>query len=80
MLLANRYVPLALTLLAGVIFNILVYHITIMPIGLPIAVIVTLLWVIVASQFRSSFVPLLRPRPRECQSARTLAITRLKTA
>jgi hypothetical protein len=61
LLLANRFVPLALTLLAGVIFNILAYHLTLMPAGLPAGAVVTVLWAIVASQFRSSFAPLLAP-------------------
>ncbi len=63
-LLSARYVPLALTLLGGVISNILVYHITMMPIGLPVALLVTVLWIIVASQFRSSFAPLFTPKPK----------------
>lgn len=58
LLLANRFVPLALALLAAVIANILVFHITMMPAGLPVALFVALLWVIVALQFRSTFAPL----------------------
>lgn len=62
LLLANRYVPLALTLLAAVIANILVFHITMMPAGLPVALVVTLLWSVLAVRFRSSFAPLLAER------------------
>ena len=62
LLLSNRYVPLALTLLAAVISNILVFHITIMPSGLPVALFVTLLWTIVALPFRSTFAPLFAQR------------------
>jgi putative oxidoreductase len=58
LLLANRYVPLALTLLGAVIANILVFHVTMMPAGLPVALFVTVLWTIVALRFRSSFAPL----------------------
>jgi putative oxidoreductase len=58
LLLTNRFVPLALTLLAAVIANILVFHVTMMPAGLPLALFVTLLWAIVALRFRSSFMPL----------------------
>jgi putative oxidoreductase len=64
-LLANRFVALALTLLGGVISNIIVYHITLAPAGLPIAGIVTLLWGVVASRYRSSFATLLAPNPAE---------------
>jgi len=59
LLLSNRFVPLALTALASVISNILVFHITMMPAGLPVALVVTVLWTIVALRFRSAFAPLL---------------------
>lgn len=59
LLLANRFVPMALTLLAAVISNILAFHVTMMPAGLPLALFVALLWVTVALRFRSSFAPLL---------------------
>jgi putative oxidoreductase len=62
LLLANRFVPLALTLLGGVIFNIIAFHVTLAPAGLPIAGIVTLLWTIAASGYRSSFAPLFAPK------------------
>jgi hypothetical protein len=54
---------LALTLLAGVISNIIVYHIALAPAGVPIAAIVTLLWGIVASRYGSSCAPLFAPTP-----------------
>ncbi|HEY0383554.1 MAG TPA: DoxX family membrane protein [Candidatus Elarobacter sp.] len=62
MLLSNRYVPLALTLLAAVIANIIVFHVTMAPLGLPIAAIVAVLWAIVATRHRASFAPLLAQR------------------
>lgn len=68
LLLANRFVALALTLLAGVIANIIVYHITLMPAGLPAAAIVTLLWGIVAGRYRSSFAPLFAATPVPLQA------------
>jgi len=70
LLLANRYVPLALTLLGAVIANILVFHVTMMPAGLPVALFVTILWTIVALRFRSSFAPLFvqRAEPDETVS------------
>lgn len=58
LLLSNRYVPLALTLLGAVIANILTFHITMMPAGLPVALFVTVVWAIAALPFRSSFAPL----------------------
>ena len=64
LLLTNRYVPLALTALAAVIANILVFHITMMPAGLPVAFFVTALWTVVALQFRSTLAPLFEQRPK----------------
>src|ERR1700747_1787684 len=47
LLLLNRYVPLALTLLAPVIVNIVLFHLFMAPNGIPLAIIVTVLWVLV---------------------------------
>jgi uncharacterized membrane protein YphA (DoxX/SURF4 family) len=63
LLLSNRYVPLALVVLAGVIFNIIVFHVTMAPMGLPVAAIVAALWVILATRYRSSFAPLFVQKP-----------------
>ena len=58
LLLANRYVPLALTLLAAVIANILVFHLTMAQSSLPVPLVVLALWTVVAWRFRTSFAPL----------------------
>ena len=55
LLLINRYVPLALTLLGPVIFNILLFHSFMAPAGLPMAFIVTVLWLVTAWGVRSAF-------------------------
>lgn len=52
LLLANRFVPLALVSLAAVIVNILAFHIFMNPAGLPPALIASVLWVIVAVQHK----------------------------
>lgn len=62
MLLINRYVPLALTLLAPVIFNIILTHVLMAPSGIPMALLVTLLWFIVFGRVRSSFSGVLEAR------------------
>ncbi len=49
---------MALLLLAGVLSNILVFHITMMPLGIFPGLIATLLWFVVALQYRSLFAPL----------------------
>lgn len=55
LLLINRYVPLALALLAPVIVNIDLTHLLMAPSGLPLAAIVTLLWILIFLRVRSAF-------------------------
>jgi len=62
LLLVNCYVPLALTLLAPVIVNILLFHLLMAPSGIPLAVIVTVLWVLVFLSVHSAFSGLLQQR------------------
>ena|SRR5437899_3209728 len=62
LLLINRYVPLALTLLAPIIVNILLFHTLMAPAGLPLAIIVTVLWFVVFLSVRSAFAGLLQQR------------------
>ena len=67
LLLANRYVPLALVLLGPVIVNILLYHLLMAPQGLPLAIMVTVLWLVVFYGVRQAFAGILRRqgRPRQ---------------
>jgi putative oxidoreductase len=60
LLLVNRYVPLGLTILGAVIFNILCFHIFMAPAGLPLAVVVTVLWLFTAWRVRSAFTGILQ--------------------
>ena len=46
LLLANRFVPLALTLLGPILVNILLFHSLMAPKGLPMALFATALWTI----------------------------------
>jgi hypothetical protein len=62
-LLINRYVPLALALLAPVIVNICLVHMLMAPSGLPMAAVVVLLWILVFTRVHDSFRPLFEPRP-----------------
>ena len=55
LLLLNRYVPLALTLLGPIVVNILFFHLLMAPSGLPMAVTVAILWAITALSVRSAF-------------------------
>ena len=62
LLLANRYVPLALALLAPIIVNILLFHVLMALNGLPLALVVTVLWFIVFLSVRSAFTGLFQQR------------------
>ena len=62
LLLANRYVPLALAILAPVIVNILSFHALMAPSGLPLALFVTVLWALVFVHVRSAFAALFQAR------------------
>jgi putative oxidoreductase len=63
LLLFNRYVPLALMAGAAVLANILVYHITMMPIGIFPGLVLTICWILVALEHKPTLLPLLRARP-----------------
>jgi hypothetical protein len=62
LLLANRYVPLALAILAPVIVNILSFHALMAPSGLPLALFVTVLWALIFVDVRPAFAGLFQPR------------------
>jgi len=55
MLLSGRFVPLALTLLAGMITNILLFDITLVPEALPIGIVVGILELFLVYAYRASF-------------------------
>jgi hypothetical protein len=55
LLLANRFVPLALVLLGPVIVNIICYHVFLNPTGAPPAAVVTVLWLTVFYANRQHF-------------------------
>jgi putative oxidoreductase len=58
LLLANRYVPLALAMLAPVIVNILSFHVLMAPSGLPLALFVAALWAVIFVDVRPAFAAL----------------------
>ena len=62
LLLANRYVPLALAMLAPVIVNILSFHVLMAPSGLPLALLVAVLWAVIFVDVRPAFAALFQGR------------------
>jgi len=67
LLLANRYVPLAVAMLAPVIVNILTFHALMAPSGFPLALFAAVLWTLIFVDVRPAFSGLfqsrLQPRP-----------------
>jgi putative oxidoreductase len=61
-LLVNRFVPLALFLLAPIIVNIVLFHAFMAPSGLPLALIASVLWVLNALGVPDVFKGLFRAR------------------
>src|SRR5215467_10793342 len=62
LLLVNRYVLFAVAVLASVIVNILTFHVLMAPSGLPLAVVVAVLWVLIFVSVRPAFTGLFQSR------------------
>jgi putative oxidoreductase len=62
LLLVNRYVPLAVAVLAPVIVNILAFHVLMAPSGLPLALFVAVLWTVIFIDARPAFSGLFQAR------------------
>jgi hypothetical protein len=62
LLLINRDVPLALTILGPIIVNILLFHGLMNPAGIGLAIFVTILWGVVFASVRSAFAGIFQAR------------------
>src|ERR1700761_512306 len=62
LLLSGYFVPLALTLLAAELYNILAFHLTLSP-GIAPGLVACVLWVLVFLQYRESFQGILSAKP-----------------
>ena len=62
LLFSNRYVPLAVAILSPVLVNILSFHALMAPSGLPLALFVAVLWVLIFIDVRPAFAGLLQSR------------------
>jgi len=63
LLLSGRFVPLALTLLAAVLYNILAFHLTMAPGSIAPALVACVLWILVFLQYRESFKGIFSAKP-----------------
>ena len=62
-LLSGYFVPLALTVLAAELYNILAFHLTLAPASIPPALLASVLWVLVFLQYRQSFEGIFSAKP-----------------
>jgi putative oxidoreductase len=63
LLLINRYLVLALVVLGPVIVNIFFFHMLMAPEGIPLAVVVVVLWSILAVRYKQYLAPIFVQRP-----------------
>jgi putative oxidoreductase len=63
LLLSGFFVPLALTLLAAVLYNILAFHLTFSPATIAPALVACVLWVLVFLQYSESFNSIFSAKP-----------------
>jgi putative oxidoreductase len=63
LLLSGYFVPLALTVLAAELYNILAFHLTLAPASIPPALVASVLWVLVFLQYRESFKGIFNAKP-----------------
>jgi uncharacterized membrane protein YphA (DoxX/SURF4 family) len=63
LLLSGFFVPLALTLLAAELYNILAFHLTLAPATIAPALVASVLWVLVFLQYRESFKGIFSAKP-----------------
>ncbi len=75
LLLSNRFVPLALTVLAPIAVNIIAFHAFLEPAGLPLGIVVVALELYLAWAYRDAFRPMLASRVSP-QSHRTASTSR----
>ena len=61
LLLIGKFVPLGLTILAGVIVNIIIFHALMAPEGFPPAIVATVLELFLLWRYREAFTPLFKP-------------------
>jgi putative oxidoreductase len=69
LLLANRYVPVALIIVAAFLYNSYAFHITMAPIVIAAPIVATILWLLVALQYRDVFAPIFRAKPTDPSKA-----------
>lgn len=62
LLIAGRFVPLALVILSPIVINIFMVHLMMAPEGMPIAIFLVAAFIFLAYCYRNAFAPLLTPK------------------
>lgn len=65
LLLGNRYVPLALTILAPIVVNIVAFHVFLAPTGIVLPLVIVALGIYLAYTERAVFAPMLQAKSNE---------------
>jgi putative oxidoreductase len=73
LLLSGRFVPLALTVLAPVIVNILAFHLFLAPSGLPLPLVVLALEIFLARSYWSAFASVVRMQAEPSEGHRPVS-------
>jgi len=63
LLLSGYFVPLALTMLAAELYNILAFHLTLAPASIAPALVASVLWILVFLQYRENFKGIFSAKP-----------------
>ncbi len=63
LLLVNRFVPVALIMLAAFLYNSLAFHLTMLPSTASVPIVVLALWFLVAWPYRRLFAPIFVAKP-----------------
>src|ERR1700758_2784603 len=63
LLLSGFFVPLALTVLAAELYNILAFHLTLAPASIAPGLLASVLWILVFLQYRESFTGIFTAKP-----------------
>ena len=74
LLLINRYVPVALIMLAAFLYNSFGFHITMAPSGLWAPIVVTALGLVIAWPYRALFAPIFAAKPQVTDSTETFEL------
>jgi hypothetical protein len=76
LLLSNRYVPLALALLAPAVVGIVGFHTLLAPAGFPLALLVLVLELYLAWSYRKAFAPMLKAHNQPARGEALIAEAR----